>query len=278
MLVGMFDWWRRLSRAQVIAEAFPDKFSELLRRRVPCAGLLSAAELTKLEALVRIFNSEKAFEGAGGLVVDEEMRVVIAARACLLLLFRIELDGPLYPHLETVVVYPSTYKAKVKRREGYVVVDEEQARLGESWQRGVVVLSWDAVLSGAANERDGHDVVLHEFAHQLDAEDGAMDGTPALDDLQRYGVWSEVAGAEYAALVDAVEHHRKTSIDAYGATNAPEFFAVVVESFFERPSALESRHPELYRELATFFRFDPAARIRDQKPPRPATMEASDPR
>jgi Mlc titration factor MtfA (ptsG expression regulator) len=261
MLWLMFDWWRRLSRAEVIAESFPEHFRELLRRGVPCAGLLSDAELTKLEALVRIFNSEKAFEGARGLEVDDEMRVVIAARACLLVLWRVELDSPLYPDLETIIIYPSTYRAKVQRREGYVMIDDEQTRLGESWERGAVVLSWAAVLSSAANARDGHDVVLHEFAHQLDAQDGAMDGTPELDDLERYSVWSRVAGAEYAALVDAVEHHRKTSIDAYGASNAPEFFAVVVEQFFEQPLALERRHQELYRELATFFRFDPAARL-----------------
>jgi Mlc titration factor MtfA (ptsG expression regulator) len=265
MLARMFDWWRRLSRAEVIAEPFPPQFRELLRRRLPRAELLTEAELSKLEALVRIFNSEKTFEGAGGLEVDEEMRVVVAARACLLLLWRVELDSPLYADLETVIIYPSTYKAKAQRREGYVVIDDEQARLGESWQRGVVVLSWAAVSSGAANSRDGHDVVLHEFAHQLDAQDGAMDGTPELDDRERYAVWSRVAGAEYAELVEAVEQHRKTSIDAYGATNAPEFFAVVVEQFFEQPQSLERRHPELYRELATFFRFDPAARLRERE-------------
>src|SRR6187549_1867072 len=92
----MFDWWRRLSRADVIAEPFPERFDELIRRGVPCAELLTDAELRKLEALVRIFNSEKTFEGAGGLELDEEMRVVIAARACLLVLGRVELDGPLY--------------------------------------------------------------------------------------------------------------------------------------------------------------------------------------
>ena len=104
----MFDWWRRLSRADVIAEPFPPSFRELLLRRVPCAKLLSAVELEKLEALVRIFNSEKSFEGAAGLTLTDEMRVVIAARACLLLLQRIELDGPLYPDLESIIVYPST--------------------------------------------------------------------------------------------------------------------------------------------------------------------------
>lgn len=256
----MFDWWRRLTRAEVLAETFPPQFREHVLRRIPCAELLSATELEKLEALVRVFNSEKRFEGAGGLEVTEEMRVAIAARACLLVLMRVELDEPLYPDLDTIIIYPSTYRAPARRQEGYVVVEEEQPRLGESWARGVVVLAWDSVQGGVSNTADGHDVVLHEFAHQLDAEDGAMDGTPALDGIERYAVWSKVAGHEYAALVDAVEHHQKTSIDSYGATNAPEFFAVVVEQFFERPAALSRRHPELYTELSRCFRFDPVER------------------
>jgi Mlc titration factor MtfA (ptsG expression regulator) len=261
----MFDWWRRLTRAEVIAEAFPAEFHELILRRVPWARLLDESELRKLEALVRIFNSEKAFEGAGGLTLTEEMRVVIAARACLLVLHRIELDEPLYPDLDTVIVYPSMYRARSERRDGYVVIEDEQPRLGESWTRGVVVLSWDAVRTGSANLGDGQDVVLHEFAHQLDGEDGVMDGTPELDDFERYSTWCRVATAEYSALRAAVERNRKTSIDAYGATNAAEFFAVVVEQFFEKPASLERKHPELYAELGAFFRFDPARRQRDAR-------------
>lgn len=261
MLRAVFDWWRRLSRAEVVAAPFPDGFRQHILSRVPCAELLSEQELVKLETLVRIFNSEKSFEGAGGLELSEEMRVAIAARACLLVLWRVELDGPLYPGLEVIIVYPSTYRARVQRREGYVTVEGEEARLGESWTHGSVVLAWDAVQAGVANPHDGHDVVLHEFAHQLDDQDGAMDGTPELDGYARYAAWSQIAGDEYAALVDAVEHRRKTSIDAYAATNAPEFFAVVVEQFFEKPRALAQRHAELYAELAAFFRFDPAARL-----------------
>jgi Mlc titration factor MtfA (ptsG expression regulator) len=260
----LFDWWRRMSRADVLAEAFPERFRALILRRVPCATLLDEAELSKLEALVRVFNSEKTFEGAGGLELTEEMRVLIAARACLLVLQRVELDRALFPDLDTIIVYPSTYRAPHREHDGYVVVEGEETRLGESWTRGVVVLAWDAVVAAGASPNDGHDVVLHEFAHQLDAEDGAMDGTPELGALERYAVWSKVAGAEYAALLEDVERHRKTSIDPYGATNAPEFFAVVVEQFFEKPRALSQRHPELYRELARFFRFDPVARLRER--------------
>ena len=260
MLLAVFDWWRRLSRAEVVAAPFPPGFREHILLRVPCAELLDEAELSKLEALVRIFNAEKSFEGAGGLSLTEEMRVTIAARACLLVLWRTELDGPLYPGLDVIIVYPSTYKVPIARREGYLVVEGEEARLGESWTHGSVVLSWDAVASGAANPRDGHDVVLHEFAHQLDDADGAMDGTPELDGYERYSAWSRIAAEEYTALVEAVERHKKTSIDPHGATNAPEFFAVVVEQFFEKPRSLAARHPELYAELAEFFHFDPVAR------------------
>src|SRR6186713_1871167 len=259
----MFDWWRRLSRAEAIAGTFPAQFRELILRRVPCARLLTEEELSKLEALVRIFNSEKTFEAAAGLTLTEEMRIVIAARACLLVVHRVELDSPLYPDLQAVVIYPSSYRVRKQRREGYVMIEGDEVRLGESWSQGLVVLSWDAVMSGSASPNDGHDVVLHEFAHQLDAEDGAMDGTPELDSLERYSVWSKVAGEEYAALLDDVERHRKTTIDPYGATNPPEFFAVIVEQFFEKPTRLENQHPNLYAELSRFFRFDPAKRLRD---------------
>ena len=262
----MFDWWRRLTRAQVLAERFPDEYRELLLERVPLVPFLTEAERGKLEALVRVFLSEKHFEGAGGLDLDEAMRVVIAGRACLLVLHRVELDEPLFPDLDTIVVYPTAYRAPELRREGHVVIEGEQARLGESWSRGVVVLAWDAVERGGANGQDGHDVVLHEFAHQLDGEDGVMDGTPELDDLASVASWSAVLGAEFSALREALRKRRKPSLDAYGATNEPEFFAVVVEAFFEKPLALERRHPELYDELSAYFRFDPAALIRSATP------------
>jgi Mlc titration factor MtfA (ptsG expression regulator) len=259
----MFDWWRRLSRAEVLAEPFPEAFRALIRAGVPLASVLTEAETTKLEALVRVFVSEKNFEAAGGLELTDEMRVVIAARACLLVLQRVALDSPLYSDLASIVIYPSTYRSHERKRDGYLVVEGDEARLGESWQRGVVVLSWDAVRAGGPNSADGHDVVLHEFAHQLDAEDGVMDGTPELDGSERYSAWSRIAGEEYAELRHAVERHKKTSIDPYGATNGPEFFAVLVEAFFEKPAQLAAKHAALYAELSAFFGFDPAARLRE---------------
>ena len=136
------------------------------------------------------------------------------------------------------------------------MIEGDVARLGESWQRGLVVLAWDAVRSGTSNVRDGHNVVLHEFAHQLDQEDGTMDGAPDLGSRARYATWAHVLGEEYADLVDRLHAGRSADIDAYGATNPPEFFAVVTEMFFEKPAQLRARHPELYATLADFYQQD----------------------
>ena len=133
--------------------------------------------------------------------------------------------------------------------EGFVVIEEENARLGESWDRGIIVLAWDSVRSGTANMHDGHNVVLHEFAHQLDAEDGDMDGAPDLGARARYTAWAHVLGDEFNDLVAKAEAGRKTDIDTYGATNPAEFFAVVTETFFEKPRQLRMKHPELYEQL-----------------------------
>ncbi len=254
----MLRFWRRLSRAEVLREEFPPAFREIIREHAPLARYLGDADREKLEALVRVFLSEKSFEGAGGLELTDEMRVAIAARACLLVLRRVELDGPLYPDLDVIIVYPSTYRVRQEQRDGHVVLEGEQLRLGESWQRGVVVLTWDSVERGGKNPNDGHDVVLHEFAHQLDAEDGGMDGAPDLGTSERYRAWARVLGEEYAELRSRVERHRTTSIDAYGAQSPPEFFAVVTEAFFEKPLTLAKRHPELYAVLKDYFEIDPA--------------------
>lgn len=258
----MFAFWRRMRREGLLAEQFPERYRTAIRDNVLLTRYLPAHDVAKLESLVRILVAEKNFEGAGGLELTEEMCVAIAARACLLILHRVEIDDPIYPGLDSIVVYPGAYRAKHVERDGMVVIEGEQNRLGESWTRGVVVLSWEAAVSGAAAPHDGHDVVLHEFAHQLDAQDGGMDGAPDLGASERYASWARVFGEEYQALREAVERGRQASIDAYATTNPAEFFAVVTEAFFEQPKALERRHPELYTELRRFYRLDPAALMR----------------
>ena len=239
------------------ATPFPDAWRAIVEQRFPLFRRLVPEDQAELLGHIRVFLDEKKFEGCGGLEITDEIRVTIAAQACLLLLHR---EPHYYPRLVSILVYPHAYVAQARERlPGGIVVETPSGRLGESWVDDVVVLAWDAVRAGASDANDGHNVVLHEFAHQLDQEDGTSNGAPILEHRTQYVAWARILGAEFTALRAAAEQGRPTDIDPYGATDPAEFFAVVTEEFFERPEALRRRHPDLYEELRAFYRQDPAA-------------------
>lgn len=251
--------FRRRRQERLAAQPFPRHWEEAIAENVPYAALLNEPEREALHDLVQIFLGEKSFEGAGGLEIDDEVRVTIAAQACVLLIGHE--TTAVYPRLKSVVVYPSSWVSDVKDRLGDgTVVAGEQRRIGESWGLGTLVLAWDAVLRGAVNVSDGHNVVFHEFAHQLDSEETGSAGLPLLPERAMYRQWAQVLGEDYRQLIDDLDAGKKTLLDPYGATNAAEFFAVATEFFFERPRHLEARHRALYEQLAGFYRQDPARR------------------
>ncbi len=211
----------------------------------------------ELKSLAMLFLEEKEFEGCGGLEMSDEIRVTIAGEACMLLLNRNKTDC--FPGLNTILVYPHAYIAGGKDVIGgkHVVEEVASVRLGESWQNGEVVLAWDHVKNGALNFDDGHNVVLHEFGHQLDQESGNANGAPVLKNRSSYLTWGKILSRDYMELVDKAEHHKKDVIDSYGATNPAEFFAVATETFFEKPEQLEKKHPELFEELKKYYNLDP---------------------
>ncbi len=237
--------------------SIPDTWYGIVEHNVPLARSLTPDERARLLRLVQVFLADKHFEGCGGLTLTEEMKVTIAAGACLLLL---HLEGPWYPTLRTVLVYPHGFVPKLARspRTGEVA-SPPVPLIGESWRDGVVVISWDDVVRGARNPIDGENVVLHEFAHQLDAEDGVTDGVPILRP-SALRTWGGVLSAEYERLRQDAAHDRPSALDSYGATNRAEFFAVATETFFEKPDQLEREHPALYAQLQQFYRQDPARR------------------
>ncbi len=253
----MFGFFKQRRRRRLRAAPFPETWRTIVERNVPLFARLPDDDRAELLGHIQVFLAEKHFEGCGGLELTDEIRVTITAHACLLLLHR---DTDYYPDLTSILVYPHTY-----------VVPDEEYLGGGIWAEGgapmlghtqqhfrILVLAWDAAISEARDPRSGDNLLLHEFAHQLDFEDGETDGTPLLETRGRYLSWARMLGEQYGALRAAAEAGIPTLLDHYGASNPAEFFAVATETFFERPRELEARQPAVYRELQAFYQQDPA--------------------
>lgn len=253
-LLGAFGLPRwRLKRA--LARPMAPGHRAILERNIAVVRTMAPALRAQLEQLVKQFLYQKKFVGCAGQEIDDEVRLTIAGQACMLLLNR---PSRVYPGLDTVLVYPSAFMAPRKHvDEAGVVTEARQDLLGESWGDGRVVLAWDHVLDGALNWSAGHNVVLHEFAHQLDSESGGNNGAPWLGDRASYRRWSEVLSRDFASLqVDAM-YRQQSVLDHYGASSPAEFFAVATEAFYARPHEMAERHPQLFGEFSQYYRVDP---------------------
>jgi len=209
----------------------------------------------QLKDLIQVFLAEKNFIGCNGVVITDEIRVTIAAQACLLLLNR---KTDMYPKLQSILVYPHEFiKEQQSVHAGGVHHTHRTRLIGESWEFGKVVLSWQDTVDGARDPNDGHNVVIHEFAHQLDQETGVANGAPILDKHQDYDSWAKVLSAAFAKLQSQVKIREASLFDYYGATNPAEFFAVASEVFFEQPHELSLESPALYKQLSLYYHVDP---------------------
>jgi len=254
----MFGFKRR-KRRRIREAPFPADWLAILKRRVAYYHRLTPGDQAELRGHIQVFLAEKEFGGCAGLEITDDIRVTVAAMACILLLHR---ETNYFPLMHSVLVYPRHYFVPtVQELEGGIVAEETLDYEGESWRRGPVVLSWADVLKDAADPDDGYNVVLHEFAHQLDSESGAEDGAPPIPDRSMASDWARVLGEAYRELIDDIEEGRPHFIDAYGTTSPAEFFAVVTELFFEAPAELKHYHPELYDRFKHYYRQDPVTRL-----------------
>lgn len=255
--VAGFVLWRVLSKGQrrrtLLETPLTEEQSASITRQVPLIGKLPEELRAKLDGKVNLFLNQVDFTGCNGLDVTEDMRLSIAAQACLLIVN----SDTWYDHLAEILVYPGAFKSRQQRYNGYVVTEAEVVRTGESWARGPVVLSWAHAQQGAANATDGHNVVFHEFAHRIDALSGRTDGVPVLERNQSYDAWVKTFSESFQHHVRQVEAGHPTVLDPYGATGPEEFFAVSVEAFLERPGAVKQHVPEVYDQLSRFFHLDP---------------------
>jgi Mlc titration factor MtfA (ptsG expression regulator) len=253
--IALWPLWVRRRRERIANRPFPPAWRRLLRRHVPLVARLPARQQLRLKGLMQVFLAEKPILGCRGLRVTDEIRVTIAALACLPLLGAAR---GIYPDLRQVLVYPGAFVVdRPVTESGGVLSDQRRVLAGESWSQGQVLLAWDEVQRGAATPGDGHNVVIHEFAHQLDQAGGPANGAPALPTAEAYRRWSTVMHNEYDALRWRLARGEPGLIDAYAATDPAEFFAVTSELFFERPIDLAAGHPALYAELSGYYRLDP---------------------
>ncbi len=255
-------YWRQ---CQAERRPFPHSWLPILERQLPPYRYLPPELQEQLQQLVKMFVYHKRFIGCAGLEITDEIRVTIAAGACLLLLNRRTNE---YSDLRWIYVYPSAFIAHRQMQDDAGVVSEGRVDLlGESWTDGKVILSWDDVERGVRDFSDGHNVVLHEFAHQLDHESGSTNGAPILRsprasgesaNTATYTRWAAVFAHEFAQLQREAQEGEQSLLDHYGATDPAEFFAVATETFFEKPVDMQKQHTALYNELKNYYQLDPA--------------------
>lgn len=239
----------------VRAKPFPEKWRKIIRARMPYFQQMPTDLQLQLKKHIQVFLAEKEFLGVHGLKINDDIRVTIAAQACLLLLNR---KTDYYPKLKTVVVYPSAFvKTETVQDQAGLHSEKRSVMLGESWSYGRIVLSWQHTVHGAQEPNDGSNLVIHEFAHQLDSEDGQANGAPILGKDGNYDCWSKVFETEFNKLNTSIEYGEETLLDSYGATNPAEFFAVASEVFFERSLELFHQHRSLYLQLKGYYQVDP---------------------
>ena len=249
-------YWPGIRLRNLEQRPFPGSWEDVLRKRLPFYDKQPEAFQYRLQNLIKRFLHEHQFIGCAGVVITDDIRVTVAAQACLLILNK--KDYP-YRKLSSILIYPSTFVATREVRDDIGLVSTTHtAMLGESWDQGKVVLAWDNVEQGVCNLRDGQNVVLHEFAHQLDSESGAVNGAPVLQTRGAYKSWAHVFHREFEDLNRRKAQDFESFLDDYGATNPAEFFAVATETFFERPLEMATHHCELYQELKKFYEVDPA--------------------
>jgi len=250
---------RSRRRHYLLHSPVPDSWQQVIDEQFPRSNRIPPDIGKRIVGIARILAEEKNFEACGGFPeITEEVKALICLQAAILI---VKLPKhKFYPRLQSILVYPGAFHDRGQRRFGVSKEPSRGTHLGESWQTGSVILSWESVVAGARNDDDGMNVTIHEFAHQLDQVNGAADGVPILRNLKAYRRWAEVFQRNYEEHVDDVEDGRggEPLIDPYGATNPAEFFAVASETFFEEAKKLEKKHPDLYTELREYYGVDPA--------------------
>jgi len=244
-------------KKRVPKEIFNPEWERVLYQNWDAWRRFSASTKTQLKNDILIFLEDKKFEGCAGFEITDEVKLLVAAQATLLNIGR---STDHYPGLRNILIYPATYRAKVRAMTPHGIMNEgSQWRSGEAWSRGQIVLAWTEVVSGAKDAGDGRNLVYHEFAHQIDTDLGITRQTEAWCEqrVKPGNNWILSFSDEWMNFLERTQNRTETLIDEYGAQNVAEFFAVTSELFIEKPSQLKQKYPRLFSLMCELYQFNP---------------------
>ena len=248
---------RNWQRNRILKHEFvpPDLWQKIFTQIKFLHGL-SPDEITRLQQNVILFLHSKQISGAHDLTITEEMRIIIAIQACILIL---ELDLDYYNNWVEIIVYPGRFIiGHDYTDENGIVHQASQIVSGESWLNGPVILSWQDVSDFGFES--GYNVVIHEFAHKLDMLHEGANGCPILHANMSAQAWHEIFSNAYTNFCKQVDLEEAVIIDPYATESPAEFFAVLSEVFFTMPLVIKQHFPSVYEQLALFYRQDTAKR------------------
>ena len=249
---------RYLRRKWLLYRFFPESWQEVLESQVPYYKLLPANLKQTLRNHLVIFMNEKRFEGCGGLEMTEEKKLLISAYAVVLLLGE---PAGYYPDLQSILVYPDDYVAPVHEEHEGIVSEGVEARKGESWDVGSIVLSWSDIVENLENPSTHQNLIFHEFAHQMDHHYGLTAGVGDEGEIFREDEWTRILAGAFRKLRRKANRGERCVLDHYGATDPAELFSVATEAFFLDPHRLQSEFPELFDVMKSFYNLDPSSFI-----------------
>ena len=249
-LISVFPWYRRAHRKRLLAEPYPEHWEAILQRNVAHYRLLSDEQRSRLRTDLQVLVTEKNWDGCDGLKITEQMKVTIAAQAALMLL---GMEHDYFSHVLSIVVFPTQFE--MLREEWH---DEKRKYLATGQAAyGAVFVAWDSALAEGRDPSSGHNLVIHEFAHQLDFTDGLVNGIPVLKSPEQVVRWSEVMERGFNHLREELSAERGTFLGQHAGSNATEFFSAVSERFFTVPGQLRDYDPRVYEVLAEYYGVDP---------------------
>lgn len=248
--------FRYLKRKWLLSQPLPNSRLRILENRVPYYKRLPADLKSTLQDRVKIFMNEKLFEGCNGLKMTEEKKVILSAYACVLLLGE---PSDYYADLQSILVYPDDYRAPVHEEdEAGVITTGTEARKGEFWNVGSIVISWKDLENNIRSKAGNRNIIFHEFSHQLDEQYGLSAGVDERGEVHRDDEWSHIMAKTLKQLRKKVRRGIPGVLDPYGAEHPVELFAVATEAFFLKPAKLKKEYPEFYDGLQIFYNINPS--------------------